>query len=404
MFDFDEPIDRRQTHSMKWDMMEPLFGVSPGDGIPMWVADMDFRPPPAVMAALAREVEAGVPGYFGDDRAYRAAVQGWMARRHGWEVDPAAILTTHGLVSAVGLALQAYTAPGDGIILFTPVYHAFAKVIVANGRKVVESRLVERDGRHHMDLDALAAALTGRERMVVFCSPHNPGGRIWSVAEQRALAAFCVAHGLTLVSDEIHHDLLMPGEAHVPMALAAPEIADRLVTLTATTKTFNIAGALTGNAIVPDAGLRAKLAGRIAAAGGSPNRFGAIMATAAYAGGDAWLDALRAYLAGNARVFDAGVEAIPGVRSMRLESTYLAWVDFRGTGMGQAEIERRLRDGARIAASPGPQFGGGGQGWMRFNIAMPRARIREAAARLQAAFGDPRHPEPFRLTAAHAKD
>lgn len=388
MFDFDEPIDRRQTHSMKWDMMEPLFGVAPEDGISMWVADMDFRPPPAVTAALAREIAGGVPGYYGDDRAYRAAVQGWMARRHGWEVDPAAILTTHGLVAAVGMCLQAYTEPGDGIVLFTPVYHAFARVIAANDRRVVESRLVERDGRYHMDLDALAAALTGRERMVVFCSPHNPGGRIWSVAEQRALAEFCVTHDLMLVSDEIHHDLLMPGETHVPMAVAAPEIADRLVMLTATTKTFNIAGGLTGNAIVADEGLRAKLAARIAAAGGSPNRFGAIMATAAYAEGDAWLDALRAYLAGNAQAFDAGMAEIPGLRSMRLESTYLSWVDFRGLGMEQAEILRRLRDDARIAASPGPQFGGGGEGWMRFNIAMPRARILEAVGRLQAAFGD----------------
>jgi cystathionine beta-lyase len=388
MFDFDEPIDRRQTHSMKWDMMEPLFGVAPEDGISMWVADMDFRPPPAVTAALAREIAGGVPGYYGDDRAYRAAVQGWMARRHGWEVDPAAILTTHGLVAAVGMCLQAYTEPGDGIVLFTPVYHAFARVIAANDRRVVESRLVERDGRYHMDLDALAAALTGRERMVVFCSPHNPGGRIWSVAEQRALAEFCATHDLMLVSDEIHHDLLMPGETHVPMAVAAPDIADRVVMLTATTKTFNIAGGLTGNAIVADEGLRAKLAARIAAAGGSPNRFGAIMATAAYAEGDAWLDALRAYLAGNAQAFDAGMAEIPGLRSMRLESTYLSWVDFRSLGMEQAEILRRLRDDARIAASPGPQFGGGGEGWMRFNIAMPRARILEAVGRLQAAFGD----------------
>ena len=388
MFDFDEIIDRRGTHCSKWDMMQPLYGVSPEDGLAMWVADMDFRPPPAVMAALVREIEGGVPGYYGDDRAYRAAVQGWMARRHGWEVDPAAILTTHGLVAAVGMCLQAYTEPGDGIILFTPVYHAFARVIAANGRRVVESRLVERDGRYHMDLDALAAALTGRERMVVFCSPHNPGGRIWSVAEQRALAEFCVTHDLTLVSDEIHHDLLMPGETHVPMAVAAPEVADRLVMLTATTKTFNIAGGLTGNAIVADEGLRAKLAARIAAAGGSPNRFGAIMATAAYAEGDAWLDALRVYLAGNAQVFDAGIAAIPGLRSMPLQSTYLAWVDFRGLGMEQAEILRRLRDDARIAASPGPQFGGGGEGWMRFNLATPRARITEAVGRLQAAFGD----------------
>ena len=388
MFDFDEPIDRRRTHSVKWDMMEPYFGVPAEDGLAMWVADMDFRPPPAVMAALAHEIETGVPGYFGDEKAYRAAIQGWMARRHGWEIAPEWILTTHGLVAAVGMAVQAFTEPGDGVILFTPVYHAFARVIGANGRQVVESRLVERDGRHFMDLDALAAQLTGRERMVVFCSPHNPGGRIWSVAEQRALAAFCAAHDLILVSDEIHHDLVMPGRSHTPMAVAAPEAADRLVTLTATTKTFNIAGALTGNAIVADPGLRARIAARIGAAGGSPNRFGVLMATAAYDGGDAWLDALRPYLAENARIFDQGLAAVPGLSSMALDSTYLAWVDFRRLGMEQAEIERRLREGARIAASPGPQFGGGGEGWMRFNLAMPRARVEDAVARIQAAFSD----------------
>ena len=388
MFDFDEPIDRRRTHSVKWDMMEPYFGVPAEDGLAMWVADMDFRPPPAVMAALAREIETGVPGYFGDEKAYRAAIQGWMARRHGWEIAPEWILTTHGLVAAVGMAVQAFSEPGDGVILFTPVYHAFARVIGANGRQVVESRLVERDGRYVMDLDALAAQLTGRERMVVFCSPHNPGGRIWSVEEQRALAAFCAAHDLILVSDEIHHDLVMPGRSHTPMAVAAPEAADRLVTLTATTKTFNIAGALTGNAIVADPGLRARIAARIGAAGGSPNRFGVLMATAAYDGGDAWLDALRPYLAENARIFDQGLAAVPGLSSMALDSTYLAWVDFRRLGMEQAEIERRLREGARIAASPGPQFGGGGEGWMRFNLAMPRARVEDAVARIQAAFSD----------------
>ena len=388
MFDFDEPIDRRRTHSVKWDMMEPYFGVPAEDGLAMWVADMDFRPPPAVMAALAHEIETGVPGYFGDEKAYRAAIQGWMARRHGWEIAPEWILTTHGLVAAVGMAVQAFTEPGDGVILFTPVYHAFARVIGANGRQVVESRLVERDGRHFMDLDALAAQLTGRERMVVFCSPHNPGGRIWSVAEQRALAAFCAAHDLILVSDEIHHDLVMPGRSHTPMAVAAPEAADRLVTLTAATKTFNIAGALTGNAIVADPGLRARIAARIGAAGGSPNRFGVLMATAAYEDGDAWLDALRPYLAENARIFDQGLAAVPGLSSMALDSTYLAWVDFRRLGMEQAEIERRLREGARIAASPGPQFGGGGEGWMRFNLAMPRARVEDAVARIQAAFSD----------------
>jgi cystathionine beta-lyase len=387
MFNFDEVIDRRGTHSMKWDMMDPLLGVSPADGLAMWVADMDFRPPPAVTAALAAEIAQGVFGYFGDDRDHRAAIVGWMARRHGWEVDPATILTTHGLVAAVGFCLQAFSEPGEGVILFTPVYHAFARVIRANGRRIVESRLALEDGRYRMDLDALAAALTGDERVVVLSSPHNPGGTVWSVDEQRALAAFCAAHDLVLISDEIHHDLVLGDAKHVPMAVAAPEALDRLVMLTATTKTFNIAGALTGNAIVPDAALRERLAGPIAAAGGGPNRFGVLMATAAYADGDAWVDALCAYLRENAREFDAGVAAIPGLRSMRLEATYLAWVDFAGTGMAPAEFAARVRQ-ARIAPSPGTQFGGGGESWLRFNIGTPRARVREAVARLQDAFAD----------------
>ncbi len=388
MFDFDEIIDRRRTHSMKWDMMEPLLGVSADDGLAMWVADMDFRPPASVTAALAQEIAQGVFGYFGDEVAYRAAITGWMARRHGWEVDPATILTTHGLVAAVGFCLQAFSEPGEGVILFSPVYHAFGRVIRANGRRIVESPLRLEDGRYRMDLDALASSLTGDERIVVFCSPHNPGGTVWTVAEQRALAAFCAAHDLLLISDEIHHDLVLGGARHVPMAVAAPEAQDRLVMLTSTTKTFNIAGVLTGNAIVADARLRARLAERIAAAGGGPNRLGVIMATAAYAGGDAWVDALTAYLAENARVFDAGVAAIPGVRPMPLSATYLAWVDFAGTGMTEAEFGERVRRGARIAPSPGSQFGLGGESWLRFNIATPRSRIVEAVDRLQAAFSD----------------
>lgn len=385
MFDFDEAIDRRRTHCMKWDMMEPLFSVPAEDGLAMWVADMDFRPPPAVMEALAAEIAQGVPGYFGDDAAYRAAITGWMARRHGWEIDPAAILTTHGVVAGVGFCCQAYSAPGEGVILFTPVYHAFARVIAANGRRIVEHRLVERDGRQHMDLEDLARRLTGDERIVVFCSPHNPGGRIWTIEEQRELAAFCAAHDLVLVSDEIHHDLVLPGRRHVTAALAAPEALDRLVVLSSTTKTFNIAGALTGNAIVPDPALRAKLTARIAAAGGGPNRIGVLMATAAYARGEAWLDALLPYLEGNVRLFEDGLAGIAGVRPTRLDATYLAWIDFAGTGLSPDEIEARVK-AARIAASPGRQFGSGGESFMRFNLATPRARVAEAVARLCDAF------------------
>ena len=388
-FDFDEIIDRTGTHSVKWDGLERIYGLTPADDpLAMWVADMDFRPPPAVNAALAQAVAHGVHGYFGDDRAYLAAVTGWMARRHGWEVDPAAVATTHGIVAAFALCLQAFSAPGDGVILFSPVYHAFHRVLRANGRRIVESPLVQEDGRYRMDLAALAGALTGGERIVVLCSPHNPGGRVWSREELRALAEFAAERDLVILSDEIHHDLVLPGNRHVPMPLAAPEVLDRTVMLTATTKTFNIAGAMTGNVIIPDPELRRRFAAVHAGAGTSPNRFGMLMATAAYATGDDWVDALCAYLAGNARLFDEGVGAIPGLRSMALEGTYLAWVDFAGTGMAPAEVTARVEKGARIATSHGAAFGSGGESFLRFNLATPRARVGEAVARLQAAFAD----------------
>ncbi len=389
MFDFDRVIDRRGTHALKWDMMEALYGVPPDDGIAMWVADMDFLPPPAVNEALTVAVAHGIHGYFGDDRAYRAAITGWMARRHGWEVDPATILTTHGVVAGFAMCLHAFTEPGDDVILFTPVYHAFFRVLKANGRGLVEAGLVVGpDGRYRMDLEALAAGLTGREKMVVLCSPHNPGGRVWSREELAALADFCAAHDLLLVADEIHHDLVLPGSTHVPMPLAAPGILDRLVMLTAATKTFNVAGALTGNAIIPDASLRERFAAVHAAAGTGPNRFGLIIATAAYEGGDAWLDALRSYLAGNAAVLAEGLAAIPGVRPMPLDSTYLAWVDFAGTGMDEAEVLDRIQRVARVAPSHGRSFGKGGDTFQRFNIATPRARVTEAVARIREAFAD----------------
>jgi cystathionine beta-lyase len=355
----------------------------------MWVADMDFRPPACVGQALQGMIDHGVFGYFGDDRTYRAAVVWWMQNRHGWDVDPAAILTTHGLVNAVGLCVDTFTAPGDAVVLFTPVYHAFARVIRAAGRTVTECPMPQEQGLCRLDLADAAARLTGRERMLILCSPHNPGGRVWTRAELRAIADFARAHDLILVSDEIHHDLVMPGHTHVPMPLAAPDIADRLVMLTSPSKTFNMAGGHTGQMIVPDPGLRARLSGRLAALGLSPNAFGLTMTTAAYSPeGAVWVDALMAYLAENARCFDSGIAAIPGVRSMTLQATYLAWVDFADTGMNVAEFTARVERDARIAANHGPTFGTGGETFLRFNLGAPRAVIDDAVARLQAAFRD----------------
>ena len=347
---FDKPIDRRNTHSMKWDMMEKLYGVSPDTGISMWVADMDFHPPQCVQDALQNMLDHGVYGYFGNDGAYRNAICWWMEHRHGWSVSPDAIFSTHGLVNGTAMCIDAFTNPGDGVVLFTPVYHAFARVITAADRQVVELPLVNTNGRYEMDFDSYDAQLPDTARMVILCSPHNPGGRVWSKAELQGVAAFAKRHDLILVSDEIHHDLTF-GVQHTPMALI-DGVADRLVMMTATTKTFNIAGAHLGNVIIENPDLRARFAKRMQAIGLSPNSFGLFMSTAAYSpqGGE-WVDALVQYLDGNRKIFDAGVNAIPGLASMPLESTYLAWVDFSGTGMAMADFTHRVQNGAGLAGA-----------------------------------------------------
>ena len=386
---FDEEIDRRGTHSVKWDMMEKLYGVPADDGLSMWVADMDFRPPACIQQAVESMAAHGVYGYYGDDTGYRAAICWWMQERHGWTVDPAWIFSTHGLVNGTGMCVDAYTNPGEGVVLFTPVYHAFARTIKAAGREVVECPLVLQNERYEMDFDAYDRLMTGTERLIILCSPHNPGGRVWSRAELKGVAEFAKRHDLVLVSDEIHHDLVMPGHQHTAMPLVDDDIAERLVMMTASTKTFNIAGSHIGNVIIPDDDLRARFAARMAGLGISPNSFGLFMAEAAYSpAGAEWVDELCSYLDGNRRIFDEAVNAIPGLRSMPMESTYLAWVDFSGTGISREEFTRRVEQDARIAANHGPTFGIGGESFMRFNFATPRARGIEAGRRLQDAFGD----------------
>jgi cystathionine beta-lyase len=368
--------------------MEAFYGVPAKDGIAMWVADMDFRPPTCVQAALEGMMAHGVYGYYGDDAAYLDAVRWWMQTRHGWSVERDQIFTTHGLVNGTAMCVDAFTKPGDGVVLFTPIYHAFARVIKGAGRQVVECKLANVNGRYEMDFTAWDAQMTANETMLILCSPHNPGGRVWTHAELQGVANFCTRHNLLLVSDEIHHDLVMPGQKHTVMT-AIPGISERLVMMTATTKTFNIAGAHSGNVIIADPKLRARFAERMNAMGISPNSFGMFMATAAYsAEGAAWVDQLCAYLDGNAKIFNAGINQIPGLNSMSLEATYLAWVDFSGTGMAQSEFIDRVQKQAKIASNHGTPFGAGGESFLRFNLATPRAVVVEAVQRLQAAFAD----------------
>ena len=386
--DFDKVRDARVPHSSKWSNISWQDGTPPDDVIAMWVADMEFDAAPCIRAALQETVDLGFIGYFGDAGPVNDAVCGWMADQHGWQVQPDWIRYSHGVVAGFAMVLEAFSDPGDSIILFTPVYHAFFGKARAKGREILQSHLVIEDGQYQMDLTALAAQLTGREKIVILCSPHNPGGRLWSAEEIRELAVFCAEHDLILCSDEIHMDLAFPGARHIPTAVAAPDITPRLVTITAASKGFNIAGGETGFIIVEDTDLRARFDVAHKALGGTPNRFGMLMTKAAFTDGHGWSQAVREYIAANFAIWRDRIGALPGVTVMDMQSTYLSWVNFEDTGLSSQDTARRLQRDARIAMSPGAVFGEGGETYQRFNIALPRPTLLKAITRIEGAFAD----------------
>lgn len=387
--DFDKIINRRGTDCAKWDQMEAIYGVPADGGLPMWIADSDYATAPCVTDAVRRAAEHGVFGYSWEYPEYLEAIRWWMKTRHAWEIDTDWILTSQGLGNAIALCLDVWSNPGDGVVIFSPVYQEFALKINKTGRRMTECPLVRQGDSYALDLEDAQSRLTGAEKLLIWCSPQNPTGRIWTPDELRAVAEFAERNDLILLSDEIHHDLVYSGNHFVPMDIAAPDARHRMVYLTAASKTFNIAGQRTGNMIIPDPDLRAAMQHRLHTLDYKPGALAVQMIEAAYsAQGAEWLDAQIVHLDGNRRVFDAAVNAIPGVRSLPLQSTYLAWVDFSGTGMPPEEIAARIREAARIAVFSGPTFGTGGETFQRFNLATQRTRVSDAGNRLRAAFAD----------------
>ncbi|MGH1463756.1 MAG: MalY/PatB family protein [Cognatishimia sp.] len=387
---FDKPINRVGSQSSKWDLMQRGFGVDPKDGIAMWIADMDFEAPGFLQAATQGLIEKANYGYFCGMESFHEAVDWWMRTRHDWSVKPEWTFVTFGLGHGIATTLQAFTNPGDHIVTFTPVYHEFQAKIEKTGRVNLQLPLVQdQDGLYRMDFDAYDAQMTGKEKVLLISSPHNPAGRVWEQSELTAMAAFCQKHDLLLISDEIHQDLTFAGQKHLTAARAMPEILDRLIVTTAASKSFNIAGARTGCVIIPDAGLRARFEPFFNGFDISPNLLGTELTKAAYSpAGAEWLDALNVYLEGNYTIFKAALDAIPGLNLMPMQSTYLSWVDTKNTGLSREEVRNRVYKTARIAATPGHSLGKGGETFLRFNFGTQRALVTEAAQRLTDAFAD----------------
>ena len=375
---FDKYIDNRYAKLSKFDGLRSLYGTSEDTCISMWVADMDFNPPQAVLTALHKEVSHGVFGYYGSNKSFINSIKMWMKSRHNWDISEEWCSVVHGVNSGIGIGLRAFSEPGDEILLFSPIYYSFFNTIKNNERVAKEIPLKIVEDHYEVDFHELEKRLSGKEKIIIFCSPHNPGGKIWSKETLVSLAEFSKKNNIIIFMDEIHHDLTYPDKPHTTFLKAAPEAEEISLIFTAATKTFNIAGCHTGTTIIPNPKLRSVFDLEHAAFGKTPNRFGMIMTEAAYREGAEWLDQLMLYLANNKNIFLRALKSINKVKVFDLESTYLAWVDFSKLNITEAELKKMIVQEAGIAPSFGDGFGKASGKFARFNIAC-RTEILELA-------------------------
>lgn len=368
-YDFDKTIDRRATNSYKWDS-------APEGVLPMWVADMDFRTAPAIIDALQKRVAHGIFGYTRVPDAYYDAVTSWFSRRHGWDIDREWIIYTSGVVPAVSAVIKALTVPGDKVIVQTPVYNCFFSSIRNNGCEIVSNPLRRTADTYEMDFDALErCAADPRTKVMLLCNPHNPAGRVWTPDELTRLGNICLRNGVTVVSDEIHCELVYQGFKYTPFASLSDAFLHRSVTCLSPSKAFNIAGLQIANIVAFDNDLRSRIDKAININEVCDvNPFGVAATIAAYNEGEEWLNQLVDYLHGN---YEAMAEfcrrELPEFPITRLEGTYLVWMDCSSLGMPSDALEHALLDDARLWLNAGTMYGAEGEGYMRWNIACPRS-------------------------------
>lgn len=396
-WDFDREIERRGTDCVKYDALREVYGRA--DLIPLWVADMDFETPDFIVRALRERLRHPVLGYAVEPADYRPAIVDWIRTHHGWEIRPEWLAYIPGIVKGIGLAVNRFVAPDEKVIIQPPVYHPFRLVPEGNRREVVCNPLRERaDGSYEMDFENLARVADAKCRMLILSNPHNPGGIVWDRETLRRLADFCAGRGILVVSDEIHCDMALWENRHIPFASVSEAAARCSITFGAPTKTFNIAGIVSSYAIVPDRELREKFFSWLEANElDAPNLLAPIATIAAFRHGEAWRREMLRYIEGNVEeVIGFCAREIPAIRPLRPQASFLVWLDCRGLGLPHELLVRLFVDGARLGLNDGAMFGPQGEGFMRLNVAAPRAVIRRALGRLRdaiAALGDGPHNE-----------
>ena len=378
-FDFDTIIDRRQSESSK-------YGICREDHLPMWVADMDFRSPEAMIQALHDRVSHGIFGYGMPPEGSKEAVISWLSRRHQWEVTPDDILFIPGVVAGFNLASHAVTRPGDGVVLQTPTYGPFFSV--HNNVNLIQQEMEliqDSDGRYIIDFDAFEQCLNGRSRIFMLCNPQNPTGRVFSQLELEKMADICLRHQIIICSDEIHNDLVFRGNKHIPIASIAPEIASATITLIAPSKTFNIAGLDASVAIITNENLREQVKNSKKGLLGGVNILGLHAMHASYSHGEPWINALMIYLQENRDfVFEFIEKEIPCIKTVKPEGTHLAWLDCREAGI-KGKPSEFFKTEAEVIVNDGNWFGKGGEGFIRLNFACPRSILQTGLQKMKDA-------------------
>lgn len=387
MYNFDKFVDRRGTACVKWDVRD-LFGVGPdADLTPMWIADMDFAVVPEIQTALKERCDHPTFGYNTPTPGCIPALCSWYERRHNWKFTPDQVLNGIGVVTMIRFTLEALTAPGDQVAVFSPVYDPFFAQVRNSGRTLVDLPMKEQNGHYSVDLAAFEQALKDGVRAVIFCNPHNPIGKVWTKDEVETIGGLCAKYGAYMLSDEVHGDMVMDGNHYNPMGLV-DAIQDKLVVYTAISKTFNLAGLHQSAIIIPNAEVRAKVDAMLKGAWiMGPNLMAFNAMEAAYTYGDKWVDEVVAYISDNVRYVQQQVrDFMPKVKLSHHEGTFLMWLDLRCLGMSSDELTVTLGREYGIGLGNGAHYGKQCDGFMRMNIACPRSTLEKGVAALKKCY------------------